>query len=146
MRVTLIAAAAAVVLAAVSQAQAQTQVPREQPLIVKTTVGAELYKFYCSTCHGTDAKGRAAASPARPAGPDLTMLARYSGGVFPRDRVFEVIRHGSGAVPSHGAPGMPVWGAIFRGLDGNDTMVEIRIANLVEYLQSIQNLQVGLGE
>src|SRR5262249_3163978 len=117
MRVTLFAAAAAVALAAVSHAQ--TQVPREQPLIVKTTGGSELYRFYCSTCHGIDAKGRAAASPARPAAPDLTLLARDSGGVFPRDRVFDVIRHGSGGVAGHGGSGMPVWGAIFRGLDGN---------------------------
>jgi mono/diheme cytochrome c family protein len=144
MRVTLFAAAAAVALAASSYAQ--TQIPREQPLVVKTTVGSELFKFYCSTCHGVDAKGRAAASPVRPPAPDLTLLARYSGGVFPRDRVFDVIRHGAGAVPSHGGSGMPVWGAIFRGLDGNDKMVEIRIANLVEYLESIQDLELGLGE
>jgi mono/diheme cytochrome c family protein len=145
MRVTRLAAATAVALAVA--AQAQTQVPREQqPLIVKTTVGSELYKFYCSTCHGSDAKGRAAASLARPAAPDLTLLARYSGGVFPRDRVFEVIRHGSGAVAGHGGSAMPVWGAIFRGLDGNDKMVEIRIANLVDYLQTVQDLDLGLGE
>jgi mono/diheme cytochrome c family protein len=144
MRVTLFAAAAAVALAA--STYAQTQVPREQPLVVKTTVGSELFKFYCSTCHGVDAKGRAAASAVRPSAPDLTLLARYSGGVFPRDRVFDVIRHGSGAVPSHGGSGMPVWGAIFRGLDGNDKLVEVRIANLVEYLESIQDLEVGLGE
>jgi mono/diheme cytochrome c family protein len=147
MRITLFFAAAAIALAVASHAQ--TPVPREQPLIVKTTVGSELFKFYCSTCHGTDAKGRAAASPVRPAAPDLTLLTRNSGGVFPRDRVFEVIRHGSGAVPSHGGSAMPVWGAIFRGLDGNgnnDTMVEIRIANLVDFLQSIQDVDLGLGE
>jgi len=85
----------------------------------------------------------------KPAAPDLTLLARYSGGTFPRDRVFDVIRHGAGAVPSHGGSAMPVWGAIFRGLDGdakNDTTIEFRIANLVDYLQSIQDLNVGLGE
>jgi mono/diheme cytochrome c family protein len=144
MRALLIAAMAAVGLAVASHAQ--TPVPHEQPLIVKTTVGAELFKFYCSTCHGIDAKGRAPASAAKPAGPDLTLLARDSGGVFPHDRVVEVIRHGSAAVPSHGGPGMPVWGAIFRGLDGNDKMSEIRIANLADYLQSIQNLELRLGE
>jgi mono/diheme cytochrome c family protein len=144
MRAVLIATTAAVVLAAVSHAQ--TPVPREQPLIVKTTVGSELYKFYCSTCHGTDAKGRTTASAARPAAPDLTLLARNSGGVFPHDRVSAVIRHGAGAVSSHGGPGMPVWGAIFRGLDGNDKLVEVRIANVVDYLQSIQDLGVGLGQ
>lgn len=145
MRAVLFAATAAAAFAVA--AHAQTQVPREQPpLTVKTTVGSELYRFYCSSCHGIDAKGRAAASPARPAAPDLTMLTKYSGGVFPRDRVFDVIRHGAGAVASHGGSGMPVWGAIFRGLDANDKLVEIRIANLVEYLQSIQDLDLGLGE
>jgi mono/diheme cytochrome c family protein len=143
MRTVVFAAAAAVALAVV--ARAQTPVPREEPLIVKTTVGSELYKFYCSTCHGVNAKGRAAAAPARPAAPDLTLLARYSGGVFPRDRVFEVIRHGAGAVPGHGTSNMPVWGAIFRGLDANDKMAEIRIEHLVDYLQSIQDLELGLG-
>jgi mono/diheme cytochrome c family protein len=145
MRAMLIAATAAVALAVA--AHAQTPVPREQPpLTVKTTVGSELYRFYCSTCHGVDAKGRAAASPARPAAPDLTLLARNSGGVFPRDRVFDVIRHGAGGLPSHGGAGMPIWGAIFRGLDGNDTLVDVRIANLVDFLQSIQDLDLRLGE
>jgi mono/diheme cytochrome c family protein len=145
MRALLFAATAALALAVT--AHAQTAVPRQQPpLTVKTTVGSELYRFYCSTCHGNDAKGRAAASPARPAAPDLTMLARYSGGVFPRDRVSDVIRHGAGAVPGHGGAGMPIWGAIFRGLDGDDKLVEIRIANLVDYLQSIQDPGRGLGE
>jgi len=138
--------AAAAVLALVVAAHAQAPVPREQPLVIKTTVGSELFKFYCSTCHGVDAKGRAAASAARAAAPDLTLLARFSGGVFPRDRVSDVIRHGSRALSSHGASAMPVWGAIFRGLDANDTMAEFCIANLVDYLQSIQDVNAGLGE
>src|SRR4051812_42400461 len=131
MRGVLFAVATAVVLAAA--ASAQPQVPREQPLMMKTTVGSELFKFYCSNCHGIDAKGRTAASSARTAVPDLTLLARLNGGVFPRDHVLDIVKHGSAGPSSHGPAGMPVWGAIFRGLDANDTMVEIRIGNLVEY-------------
>jgi len=144
MRGVLFAVVAAVLLAAV--AGAQQQVPREQPLMIKTTVGSELFKFYCSTCHGIDAKGRAAASAARTPTPDLTRLARLNRGVFPRDHVFDVVRHGAAGPSSHGPAGMPVWGAIFRGLDANDSMVEIRIANLVEYLHSIQDVDSGRGE
>jgi hypothetical protein len=33
---------------------------------------------------------------------------------------------------------MPVWGPVFRGLDSSDALAKIRIANLVEYLGSIQ--------
>jgi mono/diheme cytochrome c family protein len=144
MRGVLFAVVTAVVLAAA--AGAQQQVPREQPLMIKTTVGSELFKFYCSTCHGIDAKGRAAASVARTPTPDLTRLARLNRGVFPRDHVFDVVRHGSAAPSSHGPAGMPVWGAIFRGLDANDSTVETRIANLVEYLHSIQDVDSGRGE
>ena|SRR5689334_1906054 len=135
MRATVIAL---VMSAAAFAAAGQTPVPREQPLVIKSTVGSELYKFYCSTCHGIDAKGQPAATPARPAAPNLTILAQTNGGIFPRDRVLDVVRHGSEALPGHGPTGMPVWGAIFRGLGSSDTLVDIRLENLVQYLESIQ--------
>jgi mono/diheme cytochrome c family protein len=143
MRTVLVGMAAVLVLGVMSAAQ--TTVPREQPLAIKSMAGADLFKFYCSTCHGEDARGRRAVAPERPAGPDLTTLARRNGGVFPRAHVLEVIRHGSGSLPSHGPAGMPVWGAIFRGLDSNDTRTEIRIENLVEYLKSLQDHAVAFG-
>jgi mono/diheme cytochrome c family protein len=115
--------------------------PREEPpLIIKSTFGADLYKFYCSSCHGMDAKGRPARSPEHLAAPDLTILARDHGGKFPREAVRETIARGGKTVSSHGTQDMPVWGAIFRGLDSSDTLVEIRIANLVQYIESLQDL------
>ena len=122
----------------------QAPVPREQPLVIKSTVGADLFKFYCSTCHGEDAKGRPAVVREMTAAPDLTTLARRNGGMFPRDLVVAVVR-GSASLGSHGPAGMPAWGAIFRGLDPNDTRAEIRIENLVEYLQGLQEHALGLG-
>ena len=82
MRTVLVGMAAVLALGAMSAAQ--TTVPREQPLAIKSMAGADLFKFYCSTCHGEDARGRRAVAPERPAGPDLTILARRNGGVFPR--------------------------------------------------------------
>jgi mono/diheme cytochrome c family protein len=143
MRTVVVGMAAVLALGVMSAAQ--TPVPREQPLVIKSMAGADLFKFYCSTCHGEDARGGRAAAPERPAGPDLTILARRNGGVFPRAYVLEVIRHGSGSPASHGPGGMPVWGAIFRGLDSNDTRTEIRIENLVEYLTSLQDHAVAFG-
>jgi mono/diheme cytochrome c family protein len=137
--------AAAVLAAFTLLARAQAPIPRDQPLIIKSTAGSELYKFYCSNCHGLDAKGRAAASAGQPAASDLTLLSRRNGGLFPHDRVTRIIEHGSVDLPAHGPTGMPVWGAIFRGLEPNDTLVEIRIANLVQYLESIQDLEVSRG-
>ena len=135
----------AATLALTLAAAAQTIVPREQPLVIKSMVGADLYKFYCSSCHGGDAKGRPAATSGQPAAPDLTALARRNGGVFPRAHVIDVVRNGAGSPASHGPTGMPVWGAIFRGLEPDDTRTAIRIENLVDYLQSRQEHEVGLG-
>jgi mono/diheme cytochrome c family protein len=137
---------AAVALGASLTIGAQRPVPGENPLVIKSTAGAELFKFYCSNCHGADAKGRAAAAPARPAAPDLTTLAQRNAGVFPREHVRDVILHGSPSLAAHGPSGMPVWGAIFRGLDPNDTRTQIRISNLVEYLESVQAQGLGRGE
>ena len=135
----------AAILALALTAAAQTVVPREQPLVIKSMAGADLYKFYCSTCHGADAKGRPAASSEQPAAPDLTTLARRNGGVFPRTRVVDVLRNGVGSPASHGPLGMPVWGAIFRGLEPDDAHTAIRIENLVDYLQARQDHAVDLG-
>ena len=39
---------------------------------------------------------------------------------------------------SHGSYEMPVWGPVFRALDASDTRARVRIANVVSYLESIQ--------
>jgi len=133
------------VLALAVMSAAQTVVPREQPLIIKSMAGADLFKFYCSTCHGEDAKGRPATLSGHPAAPDLTTLTSRNGGVFPRQHVLDVVRNGAGSPAAHGPAGMPVWGAIFRGLEPDETHAAIRIENLVDYLQSRQEQARDLG-
>jgi hypothetical protein len=49
-----------------------------------------------------------------------------------------ITRGGTAESPGHGTNEMPVWGTIFRALDPSDTLVEVRIGNLVGYLESIQ--------
>jgi len=132
--------AAVPLFAATLAAGASGQVPRSAaPLVLKSSYGADLYQFYCSSCHGATGRGRDAQS--RPAPPDLTMLARSNGGVFPRDRVRSTITFGAkgDGIRAHGTADMPVWGAIFRGLDPSDTMTEIRIENLVRFIESLQD-------
>jgi mono/diheme cytochrome c family protein len=117
---------------------AQIQRPPTTPLVIKSTYGADLYQFYCSSCHGSTGRGVSARSGTPP--PDLTGLARANGGVFPRDRVRSTITFGKGAteIGAHGKAEMPVWGTIFRGLDPSDTMTEIRIENLVNFIETLQ--------
>lgn len=116
---------------------AQAPVPRE-PALQKTTVGSELFHFYCANCHGEDAKGRAATPAMRTPSTDLTQLAAKRGGAFPREAVRALLAKGPGKSASHGTTDMPVWGAIFRAFDKNDTMADVRIDNLVSYIESMQ--------
>jgi|KBSMisStaDraftv2_1062788.scaffolds.fasta_scaffold1148736_2 mono/diheme cytochrome c family protein len=125
---------------------AQAPRPPAQQELSKSSDGQELFKFYCANCHGMDARGRPATPAMRSPSTDLTMLAARNGGVFPRERVIAVIKHGSPATPAHGPKNMPVWGAIFRSMEPSDTLVEIRIENLVQYLESLQQSRTRLGD
>ena len=107
---------------------------------IPSLAGRDLFEFYCATCHGRDGKGNgpvAAALKLPP--PDLTRLAHDNGGAFPRQRVETFVNdEGRVLVPAHGTSDMPVWGPIFRGLDPSDTLAKVRIANVVDYIASMQ--------
>jgi mono/diheme cytochrome c family protein len=124
-----------------------TQVPRPPapPEFFKSTDGQEVFKFYCANCHGMDARGRPATPAMRTASTDLTRLAERNGGAFPRERVIDVLKRGPAASPSHGTKDMPIWGPIFRSMETDSIAVEIRIENLVRYLEALQQLHRGLG-
>ncbi|MGA3049331.1 MAG: hypothetical protein ABSD67_22055 [Terracidiphilus sp.] len=49
-----------------------------------------------------------------------------------------VLQYGT-AIPSHGSADMPVWGPILSKLDkAHPDLKQIRISNLIRYLQTIQ--------
>jgi mono/diheme cytochrome c family protein len=123
----------------------RSQVSPPPPLVIKSTYGADLYQFYCSTCHGVTARGGALGGQPHEPAPDLTVLARENNGVFPRDRVRATITFGAGARAggAHGTSNMPIWGAVFSGLDSDKRMTELRIENLVQYLAMLQEAAVG---
>lgn len=100
--------------------------------------GPELYKAYCASCHGSDAKGGGPAAEAlrmRPS--DLTLLSRKNGGRFPVYRVQHLLGGADELVP-HGSKTMPVWGPVFRTMNRDEGLSAMRIRNLVSYLESIQ--------
>jgi mono/diheme cytochrome c family protein len=101
--------------------------------------GKEMFNSYCAVCHGKDAKGGGPATPdLKSVPPDLTTLAKRHDGKFPADYVTNVLRSGVQA-PAHGSTDMPVWGPLFASISGNDpTIVNMRISNLVRYLESLQ--------
>jgi mono/diheme cytochrome c family protein len=130
----------ALVLLAGALKAAQTTAPKTPDLVLKSTAGADLFQFYCSSCHGRDGKGGGhAASALKVPPPDLTTLAQRNRGTFPADKVAAFIKgEGRLSTPAHGSSDMPVWGPVFKGLDNRDAVNAARIENLVKYIESIQ--------
>jgi mono/diheme cytochrome c family protein len=103
-----------------------------------TVNGADLFKEYCAVCHGTDAKGSGPAADAlkkRPA--DLTQLTRKNNGSFPELHVMNYIK-GEDIVAAHGTRDMPVWGPIFGSMSSNQDLVQVRVYNLLKYIEGVQ--------
>ena len=104
--------------------------------------GKAMFKQYCASCHGADAKGRGPATPTlNTRVPDLTTLSKRHDGKFPHEYVQNVLRFGPGYA-AHGSPEMPVWGPIFQYLENYDeTAVRQRIKNLCDYIEALQEKQ-----
>src|SRR5579862_74794 len=103
----------------VGSARSQTAPPGQQNYqqLIRSTAGPDLFRAYCSSCHGLNAKGRGPAAVAlKSKVPDLTLLAMRNGGPFPEARVRKVIM-GDDVLASHGSREMPIWGPIFHQVE-----------------------------
>ena len=123
-----------------AQAQEKEKPVKKAPIQnTSPAKGGEMFRSYCAACHGKDAKGAGPASAElKTAPPDLTTLAKRHDGKFPEDYVTSILRNGAKA-PAHGSAEMPVWGPLFGSVSGGDqTVVNMRISNLVRFLESLQ--------
>lgn len=111
----------------------------------RTDPGQREYLANCAVCHGTSGNGAGFYEGLLTRKPsDLTVLARANGGVFPYQRVYEVI-DGRRDVAAHGPRDMPIWGNDY-GAKGTDpfgmidpeVIVRARIVSLTDYLFRIQ--------
>jgi len=123
------------------QTTPKTLTPQELPPLIRSVKGPDLFRAYCASCHGGDAKGHGPAAPAlKPKVPDLTVLARNNGGRFPEDRMRKTIM-GDDVIAAHGSREMPIWGPVFHQIEEDVDRGPVRLANLVQYLKSIQSLK-----
>ena len=112
-----------------------------------TDRGQKEYQARCAICHGQDAKGDGVFGQAlKVAPPDLTLLARNNGGIFPAERISGVI-DGRIEISSHGPRDMPIWGARYAADAAKrfpeipyaqETYIRASVLQLVEYLSRIQ--------
>ncbi|HSR09325.1 MAG TPA: c-type cytochrome [Bryobacteraceae bacterium] len=113
----------------------------------KIDLGKKDYDLQCSLCHGVDAKGDGvfgASLKVEP--PDLTVLTKKNGGVFPAERIGRVI-DGRAEIASHGSRDMPIWGTRYA-VDAaehfadfpyaQEAYIRARVLRLVDYLYRIQ--------
>ena len=113
--------------------------PNPNEPLIYSVKGPMLYKNYCASCHGLQGKGDGPAASALKSKPaDLTILAKNNGGKFPAVRVRKVIVGDEPSLQIHGSREMPVWGPIFHRIEDDQDLGNVRIKNLSEYLQSIQ--------
>ena len=121
--------------------------------LVNTDIGKKEFESKCATCHGLSGKGDGPQSQALPTMPaDLTVLAKRNGGVFPTQRVYEII-DGRQEVAAHGPRTMPVWGRFFQvdvpdlpddaagTFDFRETTVHDKIQALIDYLIRLQDMK-----
>jgi mono/diheme cytochrome c family protein len=114
------------------------QTPQEKQLL-DSFKGPELFKAYCATCHGKDAKGGGPmAASLRIAPPDLTRVAVRNGGTFPFLQVQKIISGEQQTPATHGTREMPVWGPIFSEVTWDQDLGRVRIYSLAMYLEAIQ--------
>lgn len=113
-------------------------------------IGQHEYRSNCATCHGAAGKGDGPmADVINLAMPDLTALSKNNGGIFPAERLREVI-DGRAEVAAHGSRDMPAWGDAYNAQAGSagllgyyhegdvDAFVKGRILALVDYIATLQ--------
>lgn len=115
----------------------------------KVGIGKNEYNSACAVCHGLTGKGDDGPLKsllARPV-PNLTVLAKNNNGVFPFDRVFQII-DGRQEVKAHGPREMPIWGNAFNNQSSlyfdnyppqdSESAARSRILALTEYVYRLQ--------
>ncbi len=139
MRRAMIAAVLTGIAAALSSGAVQAQ--------TRTDLGKTEYYSKCAVCHGLSGKGEGSFGEVLKVNmPDLTLLAKRNGGVFPVDRVKMAI-DGRATPRAHGTSEMPIWGTRY-GVEAapryddfrydSEAFVQARVLALVDYLYRLQ--------
>lgn len=109
-------------------------------------IGKREFENSCASCHGVNGKGSGTVTPwLRKSPPDLTLLTKANGGIFPMDRLYKSIAGEDSS--AHGSREMPVWGQVYRMSAAEyymeqryneEAIVRARILSLLEYINRLQ--------
>jgi mono/diheme cytochrome c family protein len=120
-------------------AQTKPTAEKQYEQLIFSVRGPDLFRAHCAACHGPQGKGNGPAGAALKTKPaDLTLLAKNNGGKFPTQRVQKFIIGDDPSLASHGSREMPVWGPIFHQVEEDQDFGNVRLQNLIKYLETIQ--------
>src|SRR3990172_4001063 len=98
-----------------SSTKTEAQEYRVPEQLIESLEGRDLFRAYCSACHGENARGGGpVASSLKGKVPDLTRIAERRGGTFPLPQVERIITGEETVAAAHGSREMPILGPIFR--------------------------------
>jgi mono/diheme cytochrome c family protein len=101
-------AAGLLLMTATAVSQPANEKQKEAP-----DIGAREYNTNCAVCHGLQGRGDGPyADHLTIRMPDITLLSQKNGGVFPFQRVYNVI-DGTEMLRGHGTRQMPIWGQLY---------------------------------
>jgi len=112
----------------------------------KFDFGKREYALHCALCHGLTGEGDGPYNQTLKRPSDLTILTKANKGVFPYQRVYEII-DGRREIEAHGTRDMPIWGTYYQAIGVEDTLsvthdpntyVRTRIIALVDYVNRLQ--------
>jgi mono/diheme cytochrome c family protein len=133
-----IAALFVLTIAGAAAGQGKPQIEKVPPSPTDPSDGRAMFREYCAACHGPEGRGNGPAAAALKTTPaDLTRISTRNGGKFPGMKIRRYVE-GLDEISAHGSRDMPVWGQALRNLGGGVSGVQLRIQNLTDYLQSIQ--------
>lgn len=100
--------------------------------------GKQMFKDYCAACLGINGKGDGPAVEFLKAPPpDLTTMAKRRNEKSVTPHVQSILIFGPEG-KEHGTLSMPVWGRLFRSPNLGEQTARMRINNLANYIESIQ--------
>jgi mono/diheme cytochrome c family protein len=129
-----------------AQSNAQTAGAAGATEGISVDLGRRDFRTYCAACHGVSGRGDGTIAEFLTINAaDLTRLKKLNAGLFPRERIREVI-DGRTEVKVHGPRDMPVWGDWFSDeavapkvdSDTREIIVRDRIESLVNYIETLQ--------
>lgn len=119
--------------AAAYAAQRPVEVAAEPP-------GRATFRQFCAPYHGPDGKGGGPVASLLLTSPaDLTRIRRHHNGVFPQaDFEHILLAPTRTSAPPTMSTQMMLWGPIFLSMDSNPELARTRVADLLAFIESIQ--------